>query len=229
MTIINLINTGTYIADQCNMKFPVSSVFALGSTMALLAAAASADPVTLDFNSLATGEYGTGAVIGTDNGYIISVVTGPAYVGSTGQAGYGDSLMAYQPDNGSTAPIYQITQVGGGAFTVSSWDFMNFYTGPDSQNTQTVTGYLDGNVVGTDSFTSTNNSFEAYTNTGFAGVAVTAVDFTVFPQEYDKALDNVVVTSVGVPDTGSTVAMFGVVLAGLAVAHRKGRRTSLVA
>jgi hypothetical protein len=207
------------------MTYP--KVFAMASMVALGAAVASADPVTLNFNSLTQGEYTTGSTVGIDDGFVIKVLVGPAYVGEY-NATYGNSLEAEQPDNGSTAPIYQISMVNGGDFTLSSWDFLNYSSGSNSQNTQTVTGYLNGTQVGSDSFTTTNNSFNTYANTGFAGVEVNAVDFTVFPEDYQKALDNVVVNS-SVPDGGGTIAMFGAALAGLAVTRRRTRRSRTAA
>jgi hypothetical protein len=206
-------------------------LLAMGSALfviLLIGAPAPAAATTITFESLAQpgpGGYGFNGPY-TEAGFQFA---SPFFgVWQTGSPYYPGSTALWNASNGG---ITTLTQVGGGAFSISSIDLMALYTNNAAQ-TVTFVGTLPDNSTVTQTFnvpasgsTITENLF-LFTNPGFLDVV--SVTFAQGLGPFYQ-FDNVTVGAPNeVPDSGSTILlMFGSVAALLALQRVLPRERAL--
>jgi hypothetical protein len=72
-----------------------------------------------------------------------------------------------------------------------------------------------------------NTAWFQVTASNLVGTGSDVLKFSARNSDYATLLDDVVVQASGVPDSGSTIAMFGIALAGLVLVSRKTQRAEL--
>lgn len=193
--------------------------------MALLLGAAPAHAAVIDFATATPGTF-SGPV--TEDGFTYTTHSGQLYVDTLGDPSGHDM-------EGSIGGGGGVLAIGdGGVFTYSGLDFAAYDSAGSSSGSQTLTvsGFLNGVPVGTDSYTLTNtnganptySNWSAETATVLAGRRIDDLLITLdagsTPDFYNAAIDNVVVTPAPAVPEPATALLLG---AGVLALLRAGR------
>lgn len=199
------------------------------AALALVLGAVPAHAAVITFATAAPGTF-SGSV--TQDGFTYGTQSGQLYVDTLGDPSGHDM----EGSIGGGGGVLAITD--GGVFTYSGLDFAAYDSAGSSSGSQTLTvsGYLDGVLVGTDRYklTSTNGANPTYSNWSAETATVLAgrriddllitLDAGSTPDFHNAAIDNIVVTpaSAAVPEPATSLLFGAGVLVLLQV--RRARR-----
>lgn len=200
---------------------------AAGCLLVLLAAP-SAQAAVITFATAPTGTF-AGPV--TEDGFTYRTESGALLVDTLGDPTGHDM----EGSSGSGGGVLSIT--GGGVFTFSGLDFAAYDSAGSSSGTQTLTvsGFLNGVLAGTDSYTltSTNGASPTYSNWSAETASVLAgrriddllitLDAGSTPAFYYAAIDNIALTPAPAVPEPAAAALVGVGLLALGWARNGGR------
>jgi len=177
----------------------------------------------------------------TEGAFTYSVFSGFIFQ----NADLGSGNPAPHLEGGSILPIpfgggtLKIVRNDAGLFTFDAADVAG--VGAIDTDAVLVEGFLGGNSQGTDSLAITPGTHNWATknsanlanvlvdelhislDAGFFGIFIQDFDDFPFPEFFSEDLDNVVLTPVGAPDAGSTMALMGLGMGALVSVRRKVR------
>ena len=205
---------------------------------AAIAAASVATPATaattIDFNTASNGKYFVPSV--TSNGFL---ATENLNENGATPLGTNISVDSQGPSNGTVHldswtnngadSIWTLTKVGGGAFSLNSFDFASAaYNVYSAASLVTITGTTAANATVSQIFAPVAGGFQTFTVLPtFANV--TSVRFDAFGNLNRSAYDNIVVDAAGaVPEPASWAMMIlGLGAVGFAMRRRQNVRTTV--
>lgn len=200
---------------------------AAGCLLVLLAAP-SAHAAIITFATAPTGTFSRSV---TEDGFTYTTHAGALYVDTLGDPAGHDM----EGSSGSGGGVLAIAD--GGVFTYSGLDFAAYDSAGSSSGAQTLTvsGFLNGVLAGTDSYTltSTNGANPTYSNWSAEAASVLAgrriddllitLDAGSTPAFYYAAIDNVAVTPAPAVPEPAAAALVSVGLLALGWARRAGQ------